>query len=109
MPHRLSPRHPHRTAAGATTLLMAAVTGLTACGGTHAGSFQDTGGRLDCQVHQTRTPGKGYTGGADGDTPAILTMMHYHATHHAQPYCDSRPPTTIDQTWSALYTHLTQK
>ena len=56
MPHRLSLRHPSRTA-GAATLLMAAVTGLTGCGGTHAGSFQDTGGRPEkSNTRSTRRP-----------------------------------------------------
>ena len=107
MPYRLSRRRPHRTAARAATLILAAVTGLAGCGGTHAGTFQDSGGGANCQVHQTRTPSKAYTGGADGDTLAILTMMHYPVAHQAQPYCDGRPPSAIDKTWSALYTRLT--
>lgn len=105
MPHRLSRRRPHRTA-GAATLVMAAVTSLAGCGGAHPGAFQDTGGGPDCQVHQTHTPSKAYTGGADGDTLAVLAMMHSHVAHRAQPFCDGRPPTKTDKTWSDLYTHL---
>ena len=109
MPYRLSRRRPHHTAVGAATLIMAAVTGLAGCCGTHSGTFQDIGGGFNCQVHQTQTPSKAYTGGADGDTLAILAMMHYHVAHQAQPYCDGRPPSAIDKTWSALYTHLTSQ
>lgn len=105
MPHRLSRQRRHRTAVA--TLIMAAVTSLAGCAGTHPGAFQDTGGGPNCQIHQTQTPSKAYTGGAGGDTLANLTMMHYHVAHQAQPYCDGRPPTKTDKIWSDLYTRLT--
>jgi hypothetical protein len=97
-----------RYGAAAPAALLVAVTAcwLTACGGDRTGAFQDAGGRSDCRVHQSALPGTPYTGGANGDTEAILAMMRYYTAHESQPYCDGRVATSLDQAWTSLYIQL---
>lgn len=68
----------------------------------------DPGGSEDisCMEHQTDTPGSAYTGGEDGDTGAILTVLRYYVANGSKPYCDGEPPTEVDKMWAQLVVDL---
>ena len=59
-----------------------------------------------CLEHQQETPGPAYTGGADGDTAAILGMLRYWASYGDKPYCDGAPASEVDQQWRDLVVDL---
>lgn len=61
---------------------------------------------VSCLEHQEQEPGMAYTGGADGDTAAIFTMLRYWASNGDKPYCDGEPSTSVDLRWRDLVAEL---
>lgn len=89
----------------------AAVLVLAGCTGESAddGRFDPGGGEeqeLTCMEHQEESPGTDYTGGAEGNTGAILIMLRYYVNNGDKPYCDGEPPTETDQEWAQLVVDL---
>lgn len=79
-----------------------AVSGCASGDGT--GAFRVADG--SCQIHQSALPSTAYTGGVNGDTEAVLTMMGSYTAHGTQPYCDGHSATAVDQAWTRLYVRL---
>lgn len=90
------------------SITMAAATAAITIGGCASGPGKEAFRIADgsCQIHQSAMPSTAYTGGANGDTEAILAMMGSYTAHGTQPYCDGRPATAVDRAWSRLYARL---
>jgi hypothetical protein len=60
-----------------------------------------------CQLHQTEAPTSAYRGGPNGETALELPFLASYTANGNQPYCDGKPPTSIDKNWARLYVDLT--
>jgi hypothetical protein len=60
-----------------------------------------------CQLHQTQAPTSAYRGGPHGTTALELPFLASYTANGNKPYCDSKPPTSIDKDWARLYVDLT--
>jgi hypothetical protein len=60
-----------------------------------------------CQLHQTDTPSTAYRGGEASVPTLELPFLAYFTANGDKPYCDGKPPTSIDKQWAQLYVQLT--
>lgn len=61
---------------------------------------------ITCMEHQEESPGTAYTGGAEGETAAILQVFRYYVANGEKPYCDDEPPSETDKEWAQLVVDL---
>ncbi len=96
-----------RKASSAALALLAVPVLLVAGCSSDDGRF-DPGGQdeITCMEHQEDSPGTAYTGGAEGDTAAILQVFRYYVANGDKPYCDDEPPTETDKEWAQLVVDL---
>ncbi len=68
--------------------------------------FDSEGGRtVACMAHQPAPPGSRYDPQRQ-DTAQVLTVLHYYTVNGSKPYCDGKPPSTVDRRWAQLYVAL---
>lgn len=97
------------TRSGTPLLVSVLVAGVLAgCtgGSSDDGSFVLPSSDGACQEHQLERPGVDYTGGEDGDTAQIFTLLKYWTANGDKPYCDGEPPSEIDEEWAELVAQL---
>jgi hypothetical protein len=91
-------------------LVASALCLTAACGGGKgaapaASPFNDEGNRaVSCMTHQTAAPVAVDQPGAKTEDPAsVLAYLRYYTTNGNKAYCDSKPASTTDRRWLALY------
>jgi hypothetical protein len=97
-------------------LVVAAALGLVGCSGgkpaTEAVFHVQEGARPGaasepCQLHQTQAPTAAYQGGPESVTRLELPFLAAYTANGNKPYCDGKPPTSVDKDWARLYVRLT--
>jgi hypothetical protein len=71
------------------------------------GGVQPNAAGQPCQLHQTHAPTAAYRGGPHGVTALELPFLASYTANGSKPYCDKKPPTTLDKEWARLYVELT--
>lgn len=90
---------------GLPSALLAVLT--TGCSGADDGRFvPGADAEITCMEHQEDSPGTAYTGGAEGDTAAILAVFRYYVSNGGKGYCDGDPPNDDDLAWAQLVVDL---
>jgi len=60
-----------------------------------------------CQLHQTQSPTSAYRGGPHSVTSLELPFLASYTANGKKPYCDKKPPSSVDKEWARLYVELT--
>lgn len=88
----------------ATVIVATVALAVSGCGASSTKPrFNDQGGAtVPCMVHQKRPPDAAY-GGPNADPLLTFKMLHYYTANGRRPFCDGRPPTSVDRMWLHLY------